>query len=96
MAFVKGGNKMIKSLGNMVGLLLGLYVFDQIINVVLPLAACSAGSSDYNASQATLCNSATTSQFTTALVFIKNLFPVVGIMGAFEIIYRGLRSSGML
>lgn len=97
MAFMKGGNNMIKTLGQMVGLLLGLYVFDQIITVVLPLAAnCTGGTTNYNASQATLCNSGTASMFTTALVFTKNLFPVVGIMGTFEIIYRGLRKSGLM
>lgn len=100
MAIMKGGNGAIKSLGAMVGLLIALYVFDQIISIVMPIAAnCALGSSDYNTSQTDLCTgevAAGGGNFTTSLTFIKNLFGVIGIIGTFEIIYKGLRRSGLI
>lgn len=34
--------------------------------------------------------------FATAITFVENLLPVMGILGAFEIIYSALRSSGLV
>lgn len=67
----------ITALGQMVGLILGLYVFDEILDVVLPLVN-------------------TSTYFGTAVVFMQNLLPVVGIIGAFGIIYNTLKKMGML
>lgn len=101
MAMIRGGNNIMKTLGQMVGLLIGLYVFDQIIAVVMPLAAnCSGGSANYNASDTTdLCTSGPATgggNFVTSLLFIKSLWGVVGIIGTFEIVYRGLKRSGLV
>ena len=97
---LKAGN-MTQALGRMVGLLLSLYVFDQVISAVVPsMVVCPY--SNYTAlTNATFSypqcynNSLVTSHatgtisthFTTALTFVGNLFPVIGILGAFEIIY---------
>lgn len=101
MAMLSGGNGAIKTLGQMVGLLISLYVFDQIIAVVLPISAnCVGGGSAYNASDTTdLCTNGPVTgggNFVSSLIFIKNLFGVVGIVGAFEIIYKGLKSAGLV
>lgn len=101
MALLKGGNTIVKSLGKLVGLLLSLYVFDQIIAVVLPLTFnCVGGSTYYNASDTVdyCVNGVNTGggNFTSSLVFIKNLFPVMGIIGTFEIVYGALKQSGMV
>lgn len=34
--------------------------------------------------------------FFTSVTFVNTLFPVVGILGAFEIIYSALKKSGMM
>lgn len=71
------GSSMTQALGQMVGLLLSLYVFDEVIDAIW---------STVNAS----------TYFSTAVTFIGNLFPVVGILGAFEIIYGALKRAGMV
>lgn len=68
---------MIRSLGRMVGLLLNLYVFDQVITNINATVAAST-------------------YFGDAVTFIYSLFSVMGILGAFEIIYSALRSTGMI
>lgn len=108
----------------MVGLLLGLYVFNSVFT---PVAAgmCTSGSTlkgtssllewngtastghqcvwtnstnggtvyidDYNRSDS---NYGT--QFDLAVNFETTLLPVIGILGAFEIIYWALKKSGMM
>lgn len=72
----KGGT-MTRALGQMVGLLLSLYVFDEVIDAIWD----TVNASTY---------------FSTAVQFVGNLFPVVGILGAFEIIYRALARAGMV
>lgn len=71
-----GGN-MTRALGRMVGLLLSLYVFDEVISAIMP----SVNSSAY---------------FATTVTFVTNLFPVIGILGAFEIIYDALRRAKLV
>ena len=71
------GSSMTRALGRMVGLLLSLYVFDQVIEAIWD-------------------NVSASTHFTTAVSFVGNLFPVVGILGAFEIIYGALKSAGMV
>ena len=72
-----GTNGMTRALGQMVGLLLSLYVFDEVIDAIFPTVNGSA-------------------YFQTAVTFVSNLFPVIGILGAFEIIYRALRKENMV
>ena len=72
-----GGSNMTRALGQMIGLLLSLYVFDQVLQVIIP----EVNSSTY---------------FGTAVTFVENLFPVVGILGAFEIIYRALKGANLV
>lgn len=72
-----GTNGMTRALGQMVGLLLSLYVFDEVIDAIFPTVNGSA-------------------YFQTAVTFVSNLFPVIGILGAFEIIYRALRKANMV
>lgn len=71
------GSMMTQALGRMVGLLLSLYVFDEVIDAIW-----------------TTVNAST--YFATAVTFIGNLFPVVGILGAFEIIYTALRQAKLV
>lgn len=118
MALLKGGNTIIQSLGKLVGLLLSLYVFDQIIAVVLPLAYnCSAvtttvtltgiknpsvwtanttGGVCYQANSTATQTTAIPSMFGSSLTFIQALFPIMGIIGTFEIVYEALRQTGMV
>ncbi len=78
MAYRRGrGAGMTQALGQMVGLLLSLYVFDEVIDAIWG----SVNTSTY---------------FSTAVTFVGNLFPVIGILGAFEIIYGALRRAGMV
>ena len=77
MARYSKGSLMTKALGRMVGLLLSLYVFDEVIDAIWD----TVNASTY---------------FSTAVTFIGNLFPVVGILGAFEIIYSALRAARMV
>lgn len=72
-----GGLMMTKALGRMVGLLLSLYVFDEVIDAIMP----SVNTSTY---------------FSTTVTFVTNLFPVIGILGAFEIIYGALRAAKLV
>lgn len=71
------GSSMTQALGQMVGLLLSLYVFDEVIDAIWS----TVNESTY---------------FSTAVTFIGNLFPVIGILGAFEIIYGALKRAGMV
>lgn len=73
---------MTQALGRMVGLLLTLYVFDQIIDVL------NGSGGGTNISDSTW--------FSDAVSFIQSLFPVIGILGSFEIIYNALKSSKMI
>lgn len=68
---------MTRALGRMVGLLLSLYVFDEVISAIWG----SVNTSQY---------------FSTAVTFVGNLFPVIGILGAFEIIYGALRTAKLV
>lgn len=72
------GGKMTRALGRMVGLLLALYVFDQVIDTLY-----TAGIND-------------STYFSTAVTFIDSLFPIIGILGAFEIIYTSLQAAQLL
>ena len=74
---VTAGGNMTRALGKMVGLLLSLYVFDEVIDAIMP----SVNNSTY---------------FGTAVTFVTNLFPVIGILGAFEIIYDALRRAKLV
>lgn len=113
------GGKMTKSLGKMVGLLLALYVFDQIVATVMPLL-CKSTECDltgtctrvsYNAANAStavctwrngtgvgenITDVGLGGTFGTPLVFVENLFPIVGLLGAFEIILTGLKATKLL
>lgn len=71
------GSGMTQALGKMVGLLLSLYVFDEVIDAIMP----TVNASTY---------------FSTAVTFINNLFPVIGILGAFEIIYGALKQAKLV
>ena len=105
------GNMMTKALGKMVGLLLSLYVFDEVISAIAPsLWNCATGytlnESTVSLSSATCYNASNLSQatvsgsqsayFGTAMTFVGNLFPVIGILGAFEIIYTALRQAKLV
>lgn len=109
---LKGGG-MTRALGQMVGLLLSLYVFDEVIDAIVPsIANCPTGYTVASNStiSAIYCNNATASYlgsgltptasfgvfFDTAITFVGNLFPVIGILGAFEIIYSALKRAGMV
>lgn len=70
---------MTQSLGRMVGLLLVLYVFNEIVDVLWV--------------ESILTNQSKT--FWDSISFIHTLFPVVGILAAFEIIYSALKTSGL-
>ncbi len=104
-----------KALGQMVGLLLSLYVFNEIVVAVSPSFwdctnathvlinnSLSAGSCCHSAlagsCEGTNASVAITaiSHFSTAVEFVGNLFPVIGILGAFEIIYSALQRAGMV
>lgn len=103
MAIMSGNNGAIKTLGQMVGLLIALYVFDQIIVTILPASyACgqlyTADIINHNCYLTT--NSSITieppSQFAESLQILQNLFSIVGIIGAFEVLYKGLKRSGFI
>lgn len=106
MALIRGGNNIMKTLGQMIGLLISIYVFDQIIAVVLPLSYnCGTGYTANTTAQRCMLNTNTTnssawisipSNFASSLTFLQSLFGVVGIIGTFEIIYRGLKRSGLV
>ena len=66
-----------QALGQTVGLLLGLYVFDEVLKAIMT----------------TLTNS---TYFGSAVTFITDLLPVIGILGGFEIIYNTLQRMGVL
>jgi hypothetical protein len=101
------GSSMTMALGRMVGLLLSLYVFDEVIDAVVPsLVTCGATHPTVVATSTIttpLCTNGTANiagtfgvHFSTAISFVGNLFPVVGILGAFEIIYGALKRAGMV
>lgn len=108
------GKGMTMALGQMVGLLLSLYVFNEVIDAVIPsLVDCATGwtaSTNSTISVPLCCNNSAvncngvanstagtlTAHFSTAVTFVGNLFPVVGILGAFEIIYSALKRAGMV
>lgn len=100
------GSMMVGALGRMVGLLLSLYVFDEVIDAIVPsLVECATGYTVNTTSTIAtpLCYNATANVagtfgtfFSTAIAFIGNLFPVVGILGAFEIIYMALRQAKLV
>ena len=106
----QNGALMTAALGKMVGLLLSLYVFDEIIAAIIPsLYTCTSGfalnetaatissATCYNTSNTSMTVAATGSQhFSTAMDFVSNLFPVIGILGAFEIIYGALRQAKLV
>lgn len=70
-------NPMLRALGEIVGLVLSLYVFDEVIDAIWGFVN-------------------TSTYFSTAVTFIQNLFPVLGILAAFEITIRALRSGNIL
>lgn len=70
---------MTRSIGKMVGLLLTLYVFNEIIITIYTAANLNNSSMP----------------FYTAATFVYGLLPVVGILAAFEIIYSALKASGL-
>lgn len=72
------GNVVMTGLGQIVGLLLGLYVFNAILTVIVPVV------------------NATGSYFLTAVSFTVTLLPVIGILGTFYIIWRTLKSAGLM
>lgn len=72
-----GGSSMTKALGQMVGLLLVLYVFDRLIDAIWGVV---------NVSQ----------WFGDAVTLIETLLPVIGILGAFEVIWGALKASGLV
>ena len=71
------GTAMTKALGQMVGLLLVLYVFDRLINAIWSVV---------NSSQ----------WFGDAVTLIETLLPVIGILGAFEVIWGALKATGLV
>lgn len=73
----KGTGAMTQALGQFVGLLLSLYVFDEVIDAIFPTVNDSTW-------------------FQTAIDLITPLFGVVGILAAFEIIYRALGRAGLV
>ena len=80
MAFKKNrmsGTAMTKALGQMVGLLLVLYVFDRLINAIWGVVNDSEWFGD-------------------AVILIQTLLPVLGILGAFEVIWNALKSTGLV
>ena len=102
------GANMTKALGKMVGLLLSLYVFDEVIDAIIPsIVQCPATHPTALANSTislTQCSNGTAIVdtgtfgvfFDTAITFIGNLFPVVGILGAFEIIYSALKQARLV
>ena len=103
------GTAMTKALGQMVGLLLVLYVFDRLVEAVIPLLySCATGftiNSSTISSTATCYNASNVSQTVTAsgnayfgdaVTLIQTLLPVVGILGAFEIIWATLKATGLV
>lgn len=101
------GLLMTKALGRMVGLLLGLYAFDNVITAVMP-SVCSCPTTHTTLNQSTLggtavCYNSTFHTanancgiFATTIAFVANIFPVIGILGAFEIIYGALRAAKLV
>lgn len=96
-------NVAIKGLGQVTGLLLGLYVFDLVLDVIVPLLYnCQSG---YTANLTTqVCqnvsggaiNHSIDSFFANAVTFAQDLLPVVGILGIFYVIYGILAKMGMV
>lgn len=90
--------KTIHALGALVGLLIAMMVFDQIIMEILPLTyqcgegftANITGHNCYLNTNATYIKSIP-SNFATGLQFIQNIFGIIGILGIFEIMYKTLR-----
>lgn len=72
-----GAARVTKSLGQMVGLLLALYVFDRMISAIASVV--------FNSTY-----------FDDATSLIQTLLPVIGILAAFEIVWKGLQSSGLV
>lgn len=72
-----GGTAMTKALGQMVGLLLVLYVFDRLIDAIWTVVNASVWFSD-------------------AVALIQTLLPVLGILGAFEVVWNALKATGLV
>lgn len=105
-------NPMMSALGEMVGLVLSLYVFDEVIDVIMPLLYSCNGTTGYIVNSTSLAPAATPicvnatylndshnasgGYFGTALTFIRNLYPVIGILAAFEITVRALKKTNIL
>lgn len=106
------GTSMTKALGRMVGLLLVLYVFDRILSAVAPLLySCPTGflvnESTVGAGLTTVCyntsgptvgtvSASGSTWFADAVTLIQTLLPVLGILGAFEVIWGTLKASGLV
>lgn len=50
----------------------------------------------YSTNDTGIVTAAIPSTFGSALTFIQSLFGVIGIIGVFEVIYRGLKRAGLL
>lgn len=97
------GNVVMVGLGQIVGLVLGLYVFDQIIDATIPnLYTCPswsafnpAANNCLNISGGVQTTAYTATYFSTAATFVTSLLPVLGILGTFYIVWRTLKKAGM-
>lgn len=94
----------INALGQMVGLILALYVFDQIIDAIISdVAGCTAIGMFFNSSN-NLCQetgnvsntSAVSGYFASVITFVDDLLPVIGIIAAFGIMYNAIKKMGLL